>query len=423
VRFFSTELLARLDEIPPLPEVAQQLLQMTESDDFSASEIGDVLARDPAISAKLFQIANSSIYSPEVPVTQVNRAVTLLGNSGVLNMVIGICASVSIPPTEKTERIHEFLWSHSVATGTLAQELARRLGLRPSEELFTAGMFSNLGYLAVSTLLPSGPAMELFGELATGEIAPDRLESFTEDCEELCQRVLEAWAIPEELRQVSAHGSEDPLIAKKQRVLELARELIECKGWWFYSPNGVGAAAAQHAEALGLDGAQIEGAFAGLRTRFDEVAEHLGCSGILLHPGHVGDPVQVYLIGAEPEGLDLNALILREAGLDVIRRNLEDTGGLAKTGTLMLLDVLHSEVADPSSWARAQLRLGSPAVGLLGLSDQVLCARVDEGSGRLYAMPEVLRISDLQRAGFLESPIVLRGSLKELLARNLVGHS
>jgi HD-like signal output (HDOD) protein len=407
VRFFSTELLARLDEIPPLPEVAQQLLQMTESDDFSASEIGDVLARDPAISAKLFQIANSSIYSPEVPVTQVNRAVTLLGNSGVLNMVIGICASVSIPADGEDREdprvpLESFRCNRNAGTGAGTASWASPLG-----RAVHCGDVQQPGLSGRLHAAPSGPAMELFGELATGEIAPDRLESFTEDCEELCQRVLEAWAIPEELRQVSAHGSEDPLIAKKQRVLELARELIECKGWWFYSPNGVGAAAAQHAEALGLDGAQIEGAFAGLRTRFDEVAEHLGCSGILLHPGHVGDPVQVYLIGAEPEGLDLNALILREAGLDVIRRNLEDTGGLAKTGTLMLLDVLHSEVADPSSWARAQLRLGSPAVGLLGLSDQVLCARVDEGSGRLYAMPEVLRISDLQRAGFLESPIVL----------------
>ncbi len=422
------ELLERVEEIPPLPEVAQQLLEMTGSDDFSAAEIGEKISQDAAISAKLFRIANSPLYSPGLPITEISRAVTLLGNAGVTSLVIGICASLAISPSLETERVHEFLWSHSLATGILAQELARRLRIRPAEEMFTAGMFSNLGYLAMASLLPGGHAERLFMEIAAGEVEPEVLDHLNAQCQELGLAVLHAWAVPGPLCEIASPLPKKGEATPKQQLLWLARDLIELKGWWFYSPSLAGQRSREHCAALGLSAAVLGESLQSLRLRFEQLAESLGCSGVLLHPPHSENRKTVLLVGECEGEVDLPRVLLQDAGYEVIHRGCDRPLPQAVAGDGDAVDVeweaqaivfareAGGDLSARISWARDLIAKGARFVGLLGLADQTLRAEIPEGPGELYAMPAIPRGSDLQRAGLLAGPTLRGGTLRELLS-------
>jgi HD-like signal output (HDOD) protein len=54
-------------------------LRLIESDDYSMPELGKLISKDPTLSATLLKYANSPTYNPAVEITNVGRAVGVLG--------------------------------------------------------------------------------------------------------------------------------------------------------------------------------------------------------------------------------------------------------------------------------------------------------------------------------------------------------
>ncbi len=50
-------------DLPPMPHVASEALRKIAEPDSSADEIQKVLARDPALAARVLKLANSSFYA------------------------------------------------------------------------------------------------------------------------------------------------------------------------------------------------------------------------------------------------------------------------------------------------------------------------------------------------------------------------
>ncbi|MGB1191898.1 MAG: HDOD domain-containing protein, partial [Pseudomonadales bacterium] len=50
------------DQLPMLPDVAVRIIEMSNDSDLYAAKITEVIANDPALSARLLQVSNSSIF-------------------------------------------------------------------------------------------------------------------------------------------------------------------------------------------------------------------------------------------------------------------------------------------------------------------------------------------------------------------------
>ena len=72
-----------------------RILLVSEAPDSSADDVARVLSEDPAIAAKILRVANSPFYGMSREVTQISRAVVMLGSIAVRNLVLGICAAMS----------------------------------------------------------------------------------------------------------------------------------------------------------------------------------------------------------------------------------------------------------------------------------------------------------------------------------------
>lgn len=146
----------RLRRLPSLPATYFELLKQIESPAFSTQSIGEVIARDPVVTARLLQLVNSSAFALAQKVTDPADAVSLLGIETIKAMVL--CLQV-FSPSDETRRSGvdpEQLWTHSFQVANVARQItASETGSpRLANDAFTAGLLHDVGRIVLAANLP-----------------------------------------------------------------------------------------------------------------------------------------------------------------------------------------------------------------------------------------------------------------------------
>lgn len=157
---------AQLEALPPLPAVALRVLEATARDKVDADEIVDLIESDPGLTARVLQLVNHADRGVR-DVTDLKRAVVLLGFSAVRSAVIASGVMATLPPGERGESEEGLpgryeLWLHSIAVATAAEALAERMPrekdrIEPADA-FCCGLLHDLGKLALQACLPKSYA-------------------------------------------------------------------------------------------------------------------------------------------------------------------------------------------------------------------------------------------------------------------------
>ena len=79
----------KIENLPTLPGIAIKLLQAVQKNEPNISEIGEILSKDVALTAKILKLVNSSFYSLSSRITTVDHAIKLLGLNTVKNLALG----------------------------------------------------------------------------------------------------------------------------------------------------------------------------------------------------------------------------------------------------------------------------------------------------------------------------------------------
>jgi putative nucleotidyltransferase with HDIG domain len=276
------EFIDQIETLPPLPAITQQILAVTESPASSAEEVAKVLCQDQAIAAKVLRVANSPFYGVSRKITQVSRAVVILGTSAVSNLVLGLCAraTMSQPATRQFPE-HAALWRHSMAVAAVCEMIARRVGYKPPEEAFVAGLLHDLGQLAMSTFQP-----ELFSELSCTPRSEARYlqlegEYFGIDHSEAGYRILTHWGLPESLCQIVRrhhHWDLDGNAGSEQlfAMLTLGNMFSHLAGFSLDAPVGSIARINRASQILGLTVADQLTIFEKIDQQVEQTVEVLG---------------------------------------------------------------------------------------------------------------------------------------------------
>lgn len=118
------KIVSSMESLPTLPQLFHEITEELKKEDASMRKVGDLISRDPAMTAKILQIVNSSFFSLPRTIKSPAEAVTLLGLDTVKSLVLTVeIFSKFDRDTLKLFDI-EGLWEHSVHTGTLARAIA-----------------------------------------------------------------------------------------------------------------------------------------------------------------------------------------------------------------------------------------------------------------------------------------------------------
>ena len=192
--------------LPPAPRVLSQLLVLLNEVDSHAGQIVELIAFDPALTAKVLQRCNSAASGLGRPISDLNEAVTQVGFNAIYRLVAMVVGEGLLGSEQPGYGIATGqLWEHSVTTALAARVVARKMD-GPENLAFTAALLHDVGKLVLGTFLEScrqsvltetGPSGHSFLEAEKAILGVDHAE--------VGGRVLAQWNFPENLVSAVRH--------------------------------------------------------------------------------------------------------------------------------------------------------------------------------------------------------------------------
>jgi HD-like signal output (HDOD) protein len=138
-------------KLPSMSEVAHELIRSMNSESVSVSEVRDIIARDPALTANLLRLANSAQFGLPRGVGTLDDAITMVGMARVRALSLTACMAGAFPAMPGLDR--KAFWASSMACAGYAQWLAKHLEIDPQMAWLT-GMMLRLGELLIAQAEP-----------------------------------------------------------------------------------------------------------------------------------------------------------------------------------------------------------------------------------------------------------------------------
>jgi HD-like signal output (HDOD) protein len=136
-------------QLPALPAVAMEVVELVDNPKTSASKLGRVISSDQALTAKVLKIANSPFYGFPRKISTIDFAIIVLGFDALKEIVVSISLVSSLQRKSDMYFDAKVFWDHSIATGVVGRRLARDLGYRVSGEVFVGGLLHEMGISAL----------------------------------------------------------------------------------------------------------------------------------------------------------------------------------------------------------------------------------------------------------------------------------
>ncbi|MDK9699660.1 MAG: HDOD domain-containing protein [bacterium] len=160
--------LSRMQEIsnlPTLPSVLVEVLNHLQNPNVSFDTLQSVVAKDPALTARLLRIANSSYFGRQKPTSSLTDAFLSIGVNGIILIISSIGVVNVFGGTTNQRFDRRILWKHSVSTASMVRYLTRKLQYPESEvgEIATAALLHDIGHIVIGHYFP-----EEFGRILTG---------------------------------------------------------------------------------------------------------------------------------------------------------------------------------------------------------------------------------------------------------------
>ncbi len=397
----ATEFVHKIESLPPLPAIALNIQSIANAPNASAIDVGKALRCEPAIASRILRVANSSFYGGNQKVTQISRAVVMLGSRAIRNLVLGLCMRNTLAPSAENVGHHATLWRHSIAVAAVCDRIGRRLGFKPPEEAFLAGLLHDAGKLAMVGVDPNFIS-ELFSKrLSETENLDAEREHFGLDHAEAGRQILAKWGLPESLCQVAGrhHASTIAIDDDADRLVAItivANDMVRIMG---YGPDAPVAGDRQPWEAvasLGLTKDDVGRLFAGLAERIDETVDLLELSDVRKEDEHaVHTPSLALWISDEPSAdAGLCRAFLRGSGCDIRRIAPHDLPEDLSSEDVYFIDV--TTAATFHQVASSLAAIGCGKIAVLADSRDGLPCRQREPTCGAYVIPRVFTVFDLQ---------------------------
>ena len=199
-------------KLPSPKGVAFAIIKLLQRDDFRVPELVRLVQSDPAIAGRLLKFANAAAFGRTRPIVSLQRAIVALGSFKVRDLVIGLSVMHSHKSGQCTEFDYAAFWGHSLATGIACQELARFAQIS-SEDIFTIGLLTRVGELAMASLYPDEYSDVLIAvREKQQDLAALEQQRFAMDHRQLGATMLAEWGLPDMLIQAAYHH-EQPDVA------------------------------------------------------------------------------------------------------------------------------------------------------------------------------------------------------------------
>lgn len=188
------------------PDICINIFELIESQTASTTDLGNVIAQDPNLTARLLKIVNSPYYQFSTRIDTVSRAITVIGVRELSSLVLAVSAAKTFANIPNEVVNIDTFWRHSIYTALIARELAKRCDVLHTERLFIAGLMHDIGSLIIYHRVPTAALAVLIrakgNEQRLYELENELLGT---NHAEIGGLLLEQWRLPKILRAAITH--------------------------------------------------------------------------------------------------------------------------------------------------------------------------------------------------------------------------
>jgi putative nucleotidyltransferase with HDIG domain len=130
--------------LPTLPVTFMKIMNVTSDPNNSFTELANLIAYDPVVTADVLQVANSSYMGLRAPAEDLSTAILYLGTAEIRRIAIAVGAFNIFSKSSSRSYIQN-VWRHSLTTGLISQQLAAFCGFDFYEDAYVAGLLHDLG--------------------------------------------------------------------------------------------------------------------------------------------------------------------------------------------------------------------------------------------------------------------------------------
>jgi diguanylate cyclase (GGDEF)-like protein len=142
-------------QLPTVPAVAVRLLELTRDPECELSDVVAVIKTDPAISAKLLKAVNSGMFAFSTKITSIDRAVCLLGTTGVTSLALGFSLVEASMSTGALADGYSGFWLQSVVQAAAAETLGGQQNDPLGCDAILIGLLQDIARLAMLKTIPA----------------------------------------------------------------------------------------------------------------------------------------------------------------------------------------------------------------------------------------------------------------------------
>jgi putative nucleotidyltransferase with HDIG domain len=198
-------------KIPSLPLVCSRLTETIEDPRSSTVQIAELISHDPALTARLLKLVNSSFYGFPNRIETPSQAVMIIGTAHLCDLALTTAITRifrHIPPDLVSM---ESFWRHSIACGLAARLLAAQRREPDGERFFVAGVLHDIGRLVLYLEVPDAAREALTRSRERDELLHvSEREVIGFDHAAVGAALLRAWRLPASLEEAVAHHHRPP---------------------------------------------------------------------------------------------------------------------------------------------------------------------------------------------------------------------
>ncbi len=231
------DILAAIQSLEPLPQVAMRVVQIASHDDVVPRDLVGVIETDAAVTAKVLKLCNSAYYGFKREIGSLPEAANLLGVSTLVNLVLTSCSGRYFRDYGQVDTITaNRLWEESVVDAIASSLIARLEGHVDKNRAYASGLLQNVGHLVIARHARA-TALLVQNEIARGVSMLDAETAVLGmNHAEIGARLAEKWNFPESLADTIRHHH-TPEFAKIDRKLASVSHLGEIVTHAFLSGN------------------------------------------------------------------------------------------------------------------------------------------------------------------------------------------
>jgi two-component system, cell cycle response regulator len=231
----NSDLLKKIQQcpnLPTLPTVAVQILDLASKPNIDIAEIARVISKDPALSSKILRTVNSSFYGRSHNIGTISHSLVILGLQSVKTLVLGFSLVTTLSKNKTTGFNHLKYWRRSFYSATAARTIATKMNLVQQEEAFLASLLQDIGMLVLHQVL-SAQYNEICTKVKThNELIAAEQEAFQMTHCEVGAYLAQQWKLPPILSTTigASHDAStvtDPTLKKIAQLVQIAGQCAD----------------------------------------------------------------------------------------------------------------------------------------------------------------------------------------------------